>query len=458
VLALAGETRDGDETPLSSPHPPGSLLDAFVYLTGFTTGMGPASLVWDVPPASDAPAAPGLYHGPMRLRTALSSDLPAPAAMVHTQVGAENAARTLRSFGLDPDGDLTSLQLAGAFGALGTQGVYFGQQNGDSFTPVTVLRVEALDGSVLLDWSIPQATPVVSAGLAYLMTDALSDEAARELALGRPNPTEIGRPAGVKLGLSADGRDAWTVGYTPQRVVVAWTHSRSSALARRVPAVLYAGLMQYVSRPLPADGWAAPADVATMTVCDPSGMLPTRDCPQLVSEVFLSGSEPSQADTLYRTFLINRETGYLATVFTPPALVEERVFLMVPPEAAQWALNEGLPLPPNAYDAIQAPTIDPDVNIASPALFDEVRGTVRISGTASGADFVAYRILAGEGINPQEWVEVTRSDMPVTNGVLGEWDTTGLSGLYALQLAVTRTDDRLDSAVTQVTVGAPLVE
>ena len=38
------------------------------------------------------------------------------------------------------------------------------------------------------------------------------------------------------------------------------------------------------------------------------------------------------------------------------------------------------------------------------------------------------------------------------DGVLGGWDTAGLSGLYAVQLQVVRTDQRVDTAVTQITV------
>ena len=55
-----------------------------------------------------------------------------------------------------------------------------------------------------------------------------------------------------------------------------------------------------------------------MDVCDPSGLLPTKDCPSIVSEVFLNGDEPFQLDNLYQSIAVNRETGYLATVFTPP--------------------------------------------------------------------------------------------------------------------------------------------
>jgi hypothetical protein len=92
------------------------------------------------------------------------------------------------------------------------------------------------------------------------------------------------------------------------------------------------------------------------------------------------------------------------------------------------------------------------VNISSPALFVEVNGSVNIEGTAAGNDFVSYRVLVGQGLNPQEWIQVAEGTEPVTNGLLAEWDTSGLTGLYAVQLQVVRSDQRVDSAVIQVTV------
>jgi hypothetical protein len=40
----------------------------------------------------------------------------------------------------------------------------------------------------------------------------------------------------------------------------------------------------------------------------------------------------------------------------------------------------------------------------------------------------------------------------VTDGVLAQWDTRGLNGLYALQLLVVRSDQRVERAVVQVTI------
>ena len=454
ILAVVGETFQAQETPLIGAHNPGSALDAFVYLTGFTRGLSPASLIWDIPGKTSVQNFDNEYHGPMRLRVALVNDYPGPAAQVSAQMGAENVTKIASSFGVSRDEQLTLLRAAGAYGVFAQNGVYFGQDLGDAaFTPVTILRVEGDDGSVWLDWSTPQAKPVVTPGLAYLVNNSLSDESARVGWLRESNMLDIGIPTAVKLGQTKDALDTWAIGYSPLRVVATWTGTREqSDLSTRAPAVLWNALMQITSQNVSPEDWSLPADVSVINVCDPSGMLPTPECPNIVNEVFLNGNEPLQADNLYRKFSINRETGLLATVFTLPQLIEDRVYLVVPPDARSWAESVGLGIPPANYDVIQAPSINPDVNISSPELFSEVNGHVTITGTAAGGDFASYRILVGQGLNPQEWIQIAEETESIANGPLAEWDTSNISGLYAVQLQVVRSDQRVDSAIIQVTV------
>ena len=465
VLAVVGETFRGQETALLAEHDSGSLLTPFVYLTGFTRGLSPASLVWDIPSTADIVNPDDTYHGPTRLRLALANDYLVPAAQVLDQMGLENVIRTTNSFGLDltpatvPLTDsipLSTLQLSGAYGTLATGGVRYGEATDDGLAPVTVLRVETVDHAVWLDASIPAAQPVVTPQLAYLLNHILSDEPSRWPSLGHPNSLEIGRPAGAKTGQTLAGADAWAVGYTPYRVVTVWTGTRATTdtrLSPRLPAGLWYALMQTASRDLPPDGWNAPAGITTLEVCDPSGLLPTADCPTVVREVFTDGSQPTQPDNLYRVYEINRETGFLATVFTPPQLVEERVYMAFPPEARNWAQANGFDTPPDSYDAIQSVIANPDVAITSPSMFADVRGEIEITGTAAGTDLDYYRVLVGRGLNPENWVQVgTESRSLVIDGVLGTRDTSELNGLYAVQLQAVRTDQLVDTAVIQVTV------
>jgi len=126
---------------------------------------------------------------------------------------------------------------------------------------------------------------------------------------------------------------------------------------------------------------------------------------------------------------------------------------VLPDEALEWATSANVPIAPTGYDAIQAAPINPDVRISAPDMFDQVTGQVQIRGTASGADFDRYRVLVGQGLNPQAWIAVGSEPIdPVQDGLLATWDTTGLSGLYAIQLQVIHSDQRVDTAVIQVTV------
>jgi len=211
--------------------------------------------------------------------------------------------------------------------------------------------------------------------------------------------------------------------------------------------------MQTASRDLPPEGWSAPAGITSMDVCDPSGLLPTDACPTVVREVFANGSEPTQSDNLYRVYEINRETGFLATVFTPPQLVEERVYMAFPLEARDWAEANGFSTPPVSYDAIQPVDANPDVYITTPSMFADVRGEIEITGSALGENLDYYRVLVGQGLNPGSWVQLgVDSRSLVSDGRLAVWDTSELNGLYAVQLQAVRTDQLVDTAIVQVTV------
>jgi hypothetical protein len=225
-------------------------------------------------------------------------------------------------------------------------------------------------------------------------------------------------------------------------------------MPHNLSASLWHAIMQYATRDLPAQNWQIPSGVKTVRVCDPSGLIPTENCPSIVTEVFLDENLPTQTDTLYRKFQINRETGKLATVFTPPELIEDRVFLSLPAEALSWAQENHLPIPPDTFDTIYTPSeLSETVHIVYPATFQHISGKISFKGSAAGENFKFFRLQVGQGLNPREWIQIGQdSDQPVTNGVLGIWDTQGLSGLYAVQLLVVRTDQRVDRFITQITV------
>jgi membrane peptidoglycan carboxypeptidase len=444
ILAAAGDL---------SAQPAGTAITPFLYLTGFARGLNPSSLTWDLP--GEAPGLMQAYHGPVRLRIALVNDYLSPARTLLGQLGAQTVRQTAFSFGLDfpaanlleEEFSISPFHLASAYGVFAVEGLQAGRGAGSpALEPSAVLQVSGADGSLWLDGSAPETRLVVSPQLAYLMNHVLS---------GRPKGSglpDIGRPAAVKVSSTLDGAAAWVTGYTPQRVTVVYLTGAGSGSGSAAQG-LWQALMQTVVRDLPPADWQMPSGVVSVEVCDPSGLLPTSVCPNVVEEVFLEGRQPLQADTLYQAFEINIETGLLATIFTPPELVRSRVYMLLPPDAQAWAEAAGVEQPPSVYDTYQPADVLEWARITSPAMFSDERGVVEIRGTAAGEEFVSYRLEYGAGLNPARWLQIGGdSAAPVTGGLLARWDTAGLDGLYVLRLLVVRSGGRVDEALVQVTL------
>jgi membrane carboxypeptidase/penicillin-binding protein PbpC len=463
------------QQPIPLNQQPGSLLSPFVALTAFTRGAGPASMRWDIP-NDDPPELAGfiaddeIYQGPIRSRTALANDDALVFAEWMEELGASDVLNLTRQIGWDfttqqsagaslifQGGDTTLLETALAYSTFANLGTQTGMEVSaeQSLSPILIQSV-TLAGQELqsLDCVQSKTRSLLSPALAYLVHNILSDEVSRRATLGYPSPLSIGRPSTAMIATAENDQQSWTLGYTPERLVVTWFGTDSNqTLDYRFSAGLWHALIQYSTQSIPPAGWEQPAGISQVIVCDPSGLLPTADCPSRVSEIFVTGNEPGAADTLYRKLSINRETGKLATVFTPLELIEEKIFLIVPPKAQSWAQQMELPVPPDTYDAIVVPAIQPDAHITTPAIFSFIRGTVDIIGTASGSGFSSYRLQVGQGLNPQEWFQIgDASQRRAREEVLAQWDTTGLEGLYAMRLIVQRGTQEIETATIQVTV------
>lgn len=90
--------------------------------------------------------------------------------------------------------------------------------------------------------------------------------------------------------------------------------------------------------------------------------------------------------------------------------------------------------------------------ISSPGNRQIVTGMLDITGTADGADFTEYTLDYGVGGDPTSWTTITASAFPVTDGVLGNLDMTGLQGQLTLRLCVG--NDNM--AVVRIFSGEPL--
>ena len=158
----------------------------------------------------------------------------------------------------------------------------------------------------------------------------------------------------------------------------------------------------------------------------------------MVRDLFVRGTEPTAYDNLYVPFLVNTQSGRLATIYTPLQDVEEIVYLIPPADAQEWAEETGLPRPPREYDPLEEQSADnSQVMIGAPLGFSFLRGNVVVRGSADVAGMLNYRLQYGAGLNPTLWFQIGADvEHGIENSVLGIWDASELNGIYTLQLQV----------------------
>jgi hypothetical protein len=291
------------------------------------------------------------------------------------------------------------------------------------------------------------------------MNNILSDNGARCAAFGCPNVLELDRPAAVKTGTTNDFKDNWTIGYTPQVVVGVWIGNTDNSPMSHVSGISGAApawhsIMEYFLKDKPVEPFVRPPGLEEKTICATSGLLPTKYCPT-TTELFIPGTEPTSYDTIDQAFLIDRETGKLATAFTPPDKVDEKIFEIYPPEASDYVKEANIPQPPTEYDTSYGPPPNAygDVAIIGPGAYSYIHGSTVITGNAKGGDYNHYRIDFGKGLNPTEWQQIGPDHgEQVDQGPLEYWDVSPLDGLFSLRLTVFHNNGDVQTSIVPVTV------
>jgi penicillin-binding protein 1C len=270
VLAWVGSSgalsAAADVDAVLARRQPGSTLKPFVYGLAFEQRvLTPASLLHDAP--VQLPTGAGLYipqnydrrfRGWVSVRTALGNSLNVPAVRAGAMLGPDRLAQRLNDLGLALSQPGSHYGPGLALGSaevtlLGLTNAYRALANGGHWSPVQAWRPGPATSKAR-----PQRQ-VFSPAVAYLVTDILSDNAARAITFGLDSALTTRGFAAVKTGTSKDMRDNWCLGYTDRYTVGVWVGNASGAPMRRVSGVsgaapVWAGMVralheERVSRP-----------------------------------------------------------------------------------------------------------------------------------------------------------------------------------------------------------------
>ncbi len=395
VLTMMGspdyfdESIDGAVNATLALRQPGSTLKPFTYAAAMDPDRAApytaATMILDV----ETPFVtrrlesytPGNFalveHGPVLVREALASSYNIPAVVALEEVGLGTFIDLMSELGLDElasnarvdlsitlgGGEVQLIDLASAYSAF--------PNGGFRIDPSLILQVRQRHGDVLYEWQAPKLEQrVMDERVAYIITDILADNQARLPSFGPNSVLQIGRPAAAKTGTTTDFRDNWVVGFTPNLVTGVWVGNADNQPMVDVTGIsgagpIYHAFMRDVLLGQPELTFDEPPGLIRRQVCALSGLLPTADCPLTRSEIFIPGTEPTEADNLHQTLVIDRRTGQLADETTPIADRQEQRFIVLPQEARDWGLRNGIQ-PPPTHSAVLMPDADVGLRLLEP--------------------------------------------------------------------------------------------
>ncbi|MBU1705494.1 transglycosylase domain-containing protein [Patescibacteria group bacterium] len=327
ILAMVGskdyfdDEIDGMVNVSTRLRQPGSSIKPIVYAKAFDMGYTPNTVLWDV--KTDFPTATGNYspnnydlkeRGPIRVRDAIQGSLNIPAVKMLYMVGVENALGFAEDLGYTSfadrsrfglaivlgGGEVKLLEHVNAFAAFANEGVHY--------DPVVILKVEDAEGQVLREWKETSGYKVMDENVARMMTNVLSDNAARTPFFGSNSPLTLGgRPVAAKTGTTNDYHDAWTVGYTPSLAAGVWGGNNDNAEMHRgaggstVAGPIWNSFMRKALEGEAVESFTAP-------------------------NIPITGKAVLDGQLEQKQVTVDKITGKLATEYTPPQYKEEKLF------------------------------------------------------------------------------------------------------------------------------------
>ncbi len=381
ILAMVGSsdffaTPSGSFNVTTALRQPGSSIKPLNYAAGIDSKKVTAATIFlDTPTCFNAPGQPKAYcpvnydfsfHGPVALRNALANSYNIPAVKMLALNTLDGFIAYARRFGIttfkDPTryglsltlggGEVRMTEMATAFSSFANEGV--------PKKLVAILKIEDKNGKVLYDYKDANfaldvhkpldypnflaigGTRAISKDTAFIMSHILSDNLARASAFGTGSDLFIrGQTVSAKTGTTNDFRDNWTIGYTPNFLVVSWVgNNDNTPMSRVVSGVTGASpiwnrIMSSVLVGQPNLAPRKPDTVVGRQVCNLTGAPPPSAdqsgepiCGGTHFEWFAAGTDKIPGATItHETIPVNRDTGVMTKPEDPAAEMQDHLVI-----------------------------------------------------------------------------------------------------------------------------------
>jgi len=396
------------------PRQPGSSFKPIAYATALKKGFTPDTIIFDLETEFAVEGAEsykpknydGKFRGPVTFRQGLARSLNVPSVKVLYLAGVNETLNTAEDLGITTlkdrsryglslvlgGGEILLLEETSAFGVFAAEGI--------KHPTASILKIEDSKGNIIEQYE-DKPTQVLDAQITRLISDILSDEEARAPIFGSHSKLYLEKmPAAVKTGTTQENRDGWTVGYTPSLVVGVWAGNNDNTPMPKGDGLYVAAPTwnEFMRQAYEVKSQIRQLTDKTQNLENYFNLLEeveqfTKPEPIITNKDILNGKFANELK-----IKIDKISGKLATEFTPPDLIEEKIYREVhcilyyvdknnpqgesngrndsqfnnwEPPVIAWALSPERKeiyntSPPQDYDDIHTRDNQPSVQIYSP--------------------------------------------------------------------------------------------
>lgn len=328
ILAMVGSTnyfdfeKDGQVNVTLRPRQPGSSIKPITYALALSQGKTPNSVIDDSPITYQTVGSPpysprnydGRFRGRVSLRESLASSYNIPAVKLLAEHGIEPMITLAEKMGISTWTDRSrfglSLTLGGGEVLMTDMAEVYGTfaNRGQTIELNPILEIKNAWGEQLyrnscaLDGYGCNQSRSLDPRVAYQITDILSDNRARTPAFGPQSVLSIpGQEVAVKTGTTNNLRDNWTFGYTSDYVVASWVGNNDNTPMSYIASGITGAspLWNKIMRSLLDENnphiFPTPDGMITVPICLQTGTLACKECPTIVTELYIPGTEPTTA-------------------------------------------------------------------------------------------------------------------------------------------------------------------
>ena len=359
ILSMIGSkdyfdaTAEGQVNVTLAERQPGSSIKPIMYATTFQEKtLNPGSIILDIPTCFKIPGQKdycpknytGNFSGPVTIRNSIGNSLNIPAVKALSTIGVEKFMEQATAMGIttwkNPSlyglsltlggGEVRMIDMAQSFAVLANSGV--------KVPLVPILKIENYKGKLIKEIDIEkrqedlaelnefdtkgrlgEVERVMDKAPAYLTSHIMQDNNARLAAFGGRSQLVIpGQIVSAKTGTTNELKDNWTVGFTPEFLVISWVGNNDNTPMSYVAsgvtgaAPIFNDIMSYVLRNQEPLWQKKPDDVLSGGVCAsgfPPELSEDKSCRVLNTELYWKESQPSLSSVTKKNVWIKPETG-----------------------------------------------------------------------------------------------------------------------------------------------------